>query len=513
MSRRVPSKKVDAVAELKKFTEAKKAIARGDAWQNVLTGLGVGGKDWQGDTRLVADCELSQGVIDSLYAQENLAAKIVDAPAMHACRRWFKLTGGSGDEAFKAQVGIFKELDRLNAKQRFQEWLQKGAKDGGALMLIGADDGARSLDRPLKAENIRKISHLHILERWAVWPDMIDVDPESENFGKSKYYKLLPRVQSWSDTGTGKSEALDPRTQARLSNTRFHFSRVFFHDGIQISERRANIMRGYGYSALQRAYNSIENYRVLWGHISMLFKHVSQTVVKFGGYPNLEGADFEQAINARIQQIQLQRSTSNVVAMDAADELEEQTLGGIGAALEIFKFAQDDLAQVANMPLTMLFGHTPEGFSSDDVAGTRNFYDGVHVLQEARLLKPLRALVDLISTTYKIALPDDWGIEFLPLMEPTDQEAAVTENQRAMTAQVLVMAEVLSPEEVRDTMRADPMNNWVIGDGPAKNDSTAHPELIALRNPPKPVVAGSSPGGASPPAKPAAKGPVKKTPA
>lgn len=466
--------------ELGKLAAAAKAVRRGDDWQNALTGLGVAGRDWRRGTTLESEAPLDRVSIDDIYGQDNLAAKIVDSIPEHATRRWFRLTGGEGQDASKFQTEIFAHLQRLGAKQKFARWMKLARKDGGVAMLIGADDGARSLDKALVPERIREIRHLHNLERWTMIPDTIDADPRSPSYGEPLTYQLLPRANLG---GAGQASLVSAKQRTLLDGARIHRSRLFINTGIQVSERARLAQRGWGLSVLQRAWGPIENYRVLWGHIATLFKHVSQTVIKLSGYTELQGAAFADAINARLAQIQMARSTLNVVPIDIEDELEEQTLAGLSGALEVFKYAQEDLAQAADMPLTQLFGHTPQGFAADDTAGMRNFYDGVRLRQEDDLLNPLTELVGMLATTYKITPPEHWAVDFLPLEEPSDVDVADKRNKDAMTSQLYITTGVLAPEEVRETLRADPKNSYVIGPGPSKNDPVVHPELAQPPDP------------------------------
>jgi phage-related protein (TIGR01555 family) len=446
---------------------------RHDEWTNVITGLGIAGRDWRTSTELSTDAALSWRQIDDLYRQDNLAARIVDEIAENACRRWIRIVGNEGADTSEFQRQVFAHLERLKAKQSFLEWLKKGRKDGGALLLIGADDG-RDISKPIQPSRVREIRHLHCIESRAVVPDVIDLDPMSDNFGCPLMFRLLPRAVMSSTFVAPNSRAF--KLQSVTNGLRIHYSRVFMHDGVQISERLRLQQKGWGDSVFQRAWASIENYRVLWGHIATLFKHVAQTVVKLSGYADLVAGDFEQVIQKRLSEIQMARSTMNVVPLDAEDALQEQTLSGLSGALEIFKYAQEDLAQTSDMPLTRLFGHRPAGFSSQDQSGQINWNQRVRGLQEDRLYSPLMDLIALIVECYNIPAPDNWHIEFLPLEEPSEAEAADTRLKNAQADDIYVKNASLEPGELRETLRADPKSRFIMNKGPARHDIVANPD-------------------------------------
>lgn len=433
-----------------------------DAWQNLTTGLGVPFKDWRLESQLLADAILDRQQIDDLYSQDNLAAKIVDAIPEHATRRWMKLMGVTGPEGIDFQQAVDVHLDRLQAPQMFSEWMRLGRKDGGALMLVGADDG-HDLDEPLDFSRIREIRHLHILERWMVVPDVVDIDPLSPNFGKPLFYMLLPRALQASAFS---AKVFKERTSGV---DRIHYSRLFIDDGIQVSERRKVEQLGFGYSVLQRAWEPIRRYRVAWGHIESVLKHLAQTIMKFSGLAQLKGADFQNTLNARLAQIHLARSTFNVVPIDKEDELIEQVVQLTGVS-DMLSRAQDDLAQAADMPLTLLFGHSPLGFSSDDQPGMRNFYDSVALKQQRVLVPPLTTLIKMIISAYKIPEPENWKVDFLPLVEPTDNEISEQRNKDADTAHKYWELGALDATEIRATLKNDPKSPYIIMDGPETDD-------------------------------------------
>jgi hypothetical protein len=462
------SERNDALEKLKAFEKAAVSMQRGDAWQNVMTGLGIPGRDWTRSNEIVSDDALSRQQLDDLYAQDNLAAKIVDTIAEDAIRNWFEIVGVSGEAEGDFQRQIFTEFKRLRVKQRFLQWLKMGRKDGGGLLLIGADDG-QTLDKPLNFDGVREIRHIHFVERWLTLPDTIDVDPMSDNFGEPLFYLLLPHGVQTSIMGNNEPlrRGVQPTTSEMI---RVHHSRVVAYGGVQVSERRKQLFRGWGYSHLQRCYWSIQNYRVLWAHLSTIFKHLSQTVVKFAGYAELAAGDFQKAIKARLQTLQMARSTLSIVPLDKEDDIEDQTLHGLSGALEIIQYAQEELAQAADMPLTKLFGHMPQGFSKDDAAGRDNWNAKVHGVQEDHLLEPLTDLIELVARASRIAPPADWGVQFLPVNVPDGTEAADIDLKEAQADDLRIKQGSIDPEEARNSLRVDPRCRYLLKEGPAKGD-------------------------------------------
>lgn len=467
--------RADMVKRLAMFEKAAQAIERGDSWQNAITGLGIQGRDWTRDTTIETDDVLQRQQIDDLYAQDSLAAKIVDTLADDAIRNWFEIVGVGGAAEADFQKEIFSHFRRLRVKQRFLQWLRHGRKDGGGLLLIGADDGL-ALEQPLNPDRVREIRHLHFIERWMIQPDTIDIDPTSDTFGEPLYYVLLPRPiqSSMFATSEKRTQRKAPLTMSGTS-FRVHRSRVIAYEGVQVSERRKQAFLGWGYSVLQRPFWSIQNYRVLWAHIATLFKHMAQTVIQFAGYAELSAGDFQQEIKKRLAMLQQARSTMSIIPLDVNDKFQEQTLNGLSGAIDVIRYAQEDLAQTADMPLTKLFGHMPAGFSKDDDAGRDNWHAKVHGAQEDFLLEPMMSFIELLVNAYNIKEPPNWSLSFLPLDVPDGVAAADIDLKEAQADDLRIRNRTVAPDEARNSLRADPQNRYPLVDGPAALDETIFP--------------------------------------
>lgn len=486
----------DALTELHKLEKVVEAVQRGDAWQNAITGLGIAGRDWTQSTAISTDAALSRQQIDDLYAQDNLAARIVDTIPEDGVQEWFEIVGVSGTAEAEFQRAVFAEFDRLKVKQKLLEWWKFGRKDGGGLLLLGVDDG-RPIHMPLEVDQVREVRHLHHLERWMVYPDTIDIDPTSETFGEPLYYVLLPRALSGSTTYGEAPAEVRKMLNKGTAITRVHRSRVIPYSGVKVSERRKLMMLGWSYSNLQRAYWSIQNYRVLWAHIASCFKHMAQTVVKLAGYANLSAGDFAKAIQKRLTQLQMARSTLSIVPIDAEDSFEEQTLRGLSGALEVLKYAEEDLAQAADMSLVKLFGHLPQGFGKDDEAGRQNWAKRVRGQQEAHIKDPLELLIALVVKAKGIAEPEGWSLDFLPIDPPSRKDTAEIDKLEAEADHQRIEDAVIEPEEARNSLRADPKLRYQLSDGAARHDPVTNPEFVAKQqqmiNPPAPVAEKTAP--------------------
>ena len=75
-----------------------------------------------------------------------------------------------------------------------------------------------------------------------------------------------------------------------------------------------------------------------------------------------------------------------------------------------------------------------------------NYYDKVSSLQDTWLIYPIQRLVDTIASYVKVSNPI---IEFNPLREATEREAAETRKLNTESDKMDIETGVYTPEEVR----------------------------------------------------------------
>lgn len=437
-----------------------------DALRNVLTGMGVTGRDWREHTELIAAPLLSQDQIDALYQDDYLAARIVDAIAEHATRRWVRITV-EGDET-EEDTGrkILDALEDLDASAKFTRLMQLDRKDGGAVMLLGVDDGSKDvaqLAEPLDLAKVRSLRALHVTERraWKLGPAIWD-DPTSPWFGEPAYADLQPLTSTSAETAT---RAIGGTATGTI---RVHRSRMILLRGVRVSEKAAASQDGWGQSVLQRARGPIVRYAEIWGHVGGALKHISQTVLKIKGFGKIIASDVDATLQNRLAVLNVFRSLFQLIALDADNESIEEVEAKLAGLDPIMLRAMDDVAGAAEMPLTQLFGHSPAGFSQDDTPGMRNFYDSVSLKQRRILSPPLNYTIEVMLAAKegptRGAKPERWQAEWVPLIEESAEEISIRRNRDATTDQTLVNVSSIDPEEARARLKNDPSSPYVLED-------------------------------------------------
>ena len=82
---------------------------RNDGWANLLTGIGIKGRDKTAHTMYIADARLEYHDLTQMYRGDGLARRIIDLPVHDMYRQWFTLEGDTDGT-------VNKYLRKLNAK-------------------------------------------------------------------------------------------------------------------------------------------------------------------------------------------------------------------------------------------------------------------------------------------------------------------------------------------------------------------------------------------------------------
>lgn len=422
----------------------KSAVAKLDDLENVLTGLGQADRDTSKSTRIVASTLITQDEVDALYQDNPIAAAIVDLPAEDATRRGVDLTIEGEDDASRL---VLDKIEDLDGADKITDLIRIDRKDGGGLLLLDVDDGAVDLTQPLDLATIRSLRDIYLIERAAAQVSEWEIN------GKPKTFTIAQ----------GKSS-----TQAKV-----HASRVIALYGLHVSDRVRQTQGGWGLSALQRPRQSLVSYDEAWGYVQATFKRFTETIVKISGLTTLLAADKDAVVRKRLQLMNLSRSALKALVIDKEEDVAENGISFSGIA-ELMLRLQDRVASSARMPLTKLFGHSPAGLSTDDKPGSENYDDTVASIQARKLVRVYNVLVEVICAAKDGPtagrVPERWQVTPRPLRQPTDEELSTRRLRDAQTAQILILNNVLDPDEVRESLRAQPGCPYIIEDGPLAED-------------------------------------------
>jgi phage-related protein (TIGR01555 family) len=423
-----------------------------DGWANVLTYMGIKGKDRTISNEFQAENRLNQGTLDVLYRSNGIAKRIIDLIAVEMTREWISIENDP-------ERVILSNLESLDAKRKFTNMIRWSRLYGASLIVIGADDG-NELDQPLNESAIRSIDFLHVFDRWEVTWTEVDLynDPTNPSYGLPEKYRITP-----AHGGMG---------------FMVHESRVLRMDGEVLPNRVLERNEGWGDSVLQSCYTELRNLGAAYSATSNIMEDFIQTILTVNNLSDLmETDEGNEIVKKRLEIIDLSRHVCNTIMLDKEESFSKSSssVAGLDGLIKRFTLA---LSSVTGIPQTFLMGEAPSGLQATGAADIRMFYDMIKSEQEDTLKPVLERLMKLMylskdGPTRGIE-PEDWQIVFNPLWQMSEQEESTYRKTVAETDAIYLDRGVLDPNEIREAR----FNGGVYsGSNVPSVDESAAPEM------------------------------------
>lgn len=138
---------------------------------NALTGMGMPGRDRSLATTLAPPEFLNEQDLDTLYISSWLCRKVVNIWASEATRMGWDI--GLGDDTKKARKqsdGLVAAGEKLRLRKHVRRAVQLARHQGGSVLVMFVDDGAKDPSLPINWRRLKAIRGLHALDRWRIWP-------------------------------------------------------------------------------------------------------------------------------------------------------------------------------------------------------------------------------------------------------------------------------------------------------------------------------------------------------
>ena len=413
---------------------------RVDGWVNLLTGVGTGrskGLSFVQPDRL-ADAEL-----EALFIGDPYANRICRVVPEEAIRQGYVIR--CGDAAMETAIADMHR--RWRTDERLAGAWTWARVFGGGAVFVGADDGQDPM-MPLDTARIRSIRFLVTLDRRDLVPLTFISDKLAPNYGDPETFQLIRYAAG-----------------GAAANAIVHASRIVRFEGSLTTLRRRVQLRGWGESELQRLYDVLAKFNGSWEATGALLMEASQGVFKMKNLFAMMASDKRDVLKTRLEMMDLARSVSRSILVDADGEsferIEVGALTGLAQVLDKFLLM---LAGAAEIPVTILMGQAPAGLSATGDSDVRWFYDRVKSAQASilgpRLLHLTRLMLAAHDSPTGGVVPSDLSVEFAPLWQMTPLEQATLRNQVAQTDTAYITAGVLTPEEVATSRFRD--DGWSV---------------------------------------------------
>lgn len=392
---------------------------RNDGYKNLTSGYGTS-IDHGEQFIYGRDTRLSPQTLADLYAEDSLAARIVDLLPDEALSAGIEIS--SPDEAFirKALMDI-RDADGLpNGFETAKLEAEKTARalDGSAIYLT-IDDGKDPAE-PV-GDGPQKISACDVIERDYITP-----------YGGQLRRSL--RQDLWQINGQ------DDRPLMVI-----HTSRLMFCHGRKTTRDRMLENGGWGESVLRACWRPLMAYSLSHGMVPNILKSYIRDVLKIAGLTELAENPCQENASASFwdrmfYQFQAE-SLLRMTVVDAADTLERHTTSVAGLN-DLIRNPEKWLMAASGYPHTKLFCESPGNSLSQSGSSQEKDWEKTKAAYQKHHLRPhYQRLFYLITGHW------DTQFDFCHSDEPTQKEQSETFKNMSEGVVKLVDAGVLTPQE------------------------------------------------------------------
>lgn len=386
------------------------AMVRVDGWQNIALNLGNKGGDAVASTKYAHVPNLGRVTLESMYRGDGLAKRVVDVPVDDAAREWIE-----------ADQKLLDELARLRAKAEMVDALKWSRLFGGAVVVALIDDSLE-FDQPINPNGIRRVLQLRVYDRHRVTWTTTDIDrnPESANFGRPTHYTVQP---------------------IHGAPYRVHVSRLHKLDGLPLPDEARQRNNGWGDSALQSVYQALMNYGLTMNSSASIVRDFVQTVLSIKGLTDMIRQGQDDLVTKRAQLIDLTRSVSNTIFMDADGEQYDKRASSVAGLADLWDRFALHVSAATGIPATKLMGKSAAGLNATGEGDERSWHDVVRAYQTDEVQPLIQWLVDLLDAQrdWRVAdRPETMEWTFPAIGQPSEAEWAEIKLKNAQTDQIYI---------------------------------------------------------------------------
>lgn len=438
------------------------ASLRADGWENLVTGLGQQGYDKTIDTTFAVD-PMDDATAYALWQGDDIGKRIIETWPEEMLRKPFEVRIGSAkagedpqakdasedpaqyrtDAAERRNKDVQDQLKKLHKKIGLMPALKRALEYreayGGGAVLMGVDDEAGGLDKPL-GKVIRDIRFLTPFEPRELQPLWYYNDATAPRYREVSHYQL---------NAVTAGPAMGGNAEVNVGQL-IHESRLMLFGACPVSPGINMTLRpGWENSKFTSVWRVLRGFQSAWANTDNMLASFSIAIWKLKDLAMLVSQNNGQGaadLKSRMQLMAFAQSILRATVIDADEEFTHETRSFAGIH-EILNLYMSRVCAAANMPMTRLFGTSPGGLDATGESDIEFFDDRVNARQEDELTPALEKLIrpELAMLGY---IADDWCIYYPSLRQETDAEKATARKTQADTDAIYIDRGVLTPEEV-----------------------------------------------------------------
>jgi len=396
-----------------------------DGFYNVLSGLNLKQYDKHANNEFKSEAIVPDSILMELTTGEGIAKRAVDVLSSTMLKEGFFIKND-------ADGMIMDKLEELEIRKRLSTVLKWSFGLGGGVILMGIDDGGE-LFEPINESTIKNVKFLKVFDKTEIMPTNRLYGTIDENYNKTEIWTI--------------------NTAGLANQINVHESRLLFFDGEQVTNLQRYANNGWGYSIFQASYNDLQDLLVSWAYCPRLLSDFIKKVTSMDNLLDMVTNGQEEQVKKRLRLLDLTSDVMNREVIDRNLEEFRYETASLTGAVELVDKTELRVSAVWGIPLSILFGQTPQGFNSTGKGEEEMFYDKVSGLQGEKLTEPLSRLIRFIQLSTegptKGKEVEGWNIKYNPMKRQTQKEILESRKLQSDIDISYISNAVLGVEEVR----------------------------------------------------------------
>lgn len=316
---------------------------------------------------------------------------------------------------------------------------------GGCLVYIDTDADDATLQTPLNMTEKGleltngRLKGFRVIDPINVYPgDYNSVNPLKEDFYKPKYWFVMGK--------------------------RVHASRLIRFVANEVPQLLKPVYNFFGISQAQILWDYVLHFAECRIATANMAKKYSHTVFKTNMMSTLFEGKGTAQVDQRMRLIAKYQDNNSITAIDKEHEDIVKIETPLSGLTDISRQGLEFLAAINRTPAVKLLGISPSGFNATGESDYRNYNDHIHSQQEKVFSKGMQVILDCLSLHLFGEKNPYISFEWKELGEEDEASMASTQKIKADTAAVYLDRSVISPEEARQFIAADPENAFAFID-------------------------------------------------
>lgn len=378
-------------------------------------------------------------------AQRPEYRHMVETLAEQMTRKWVKLNATGGTDKSDKIAKLEAAMKRLNLREAFYKAMELDGFFGMGVVYIDIDgvaDDRDELAAPLLFDDNGRL--------------------KPEKLPKGKLRGFVPVEPTWmspffyNSTDPLKPDYFVPSSWYVMGKG-VHASRLLIFRSREVPDILKAAYNFGGLSLSQLAKPYVDNWLRTRQSVSDLLHSFTTFIFKTTMQAFVNNAE---AFAKRVTAFILGRDNKGLMVVDKDQEELDNVSAPLGSLDKLQAQAQEQMASVSQEPLIWLLGITPTGLNTSASDEIRVFYDRVKAKQEKVFGANITTAIQAIQLNEFGSIDEEIGFEFLPLWELDDAGRSAVDKTNADADSVRITDGVISPEEARDKLAAEPTSRY-----------------------------------------------------